>query len=69
MYQIALGGAYREGQVEDRAESVLEVLQVRGLSVTDEQRVRILGCKDLPVLREWLRRAVTAASADDVFAG
>jgi hypothetical protein len=57
-----------EGRVEDRAESVLEVLEVRGLSVTDEQRARILGCKDLEVPRGWHQRAVTAASTDDVFA-
>lgn len=50
-----------------RAEAVLEILRLRGLSVTEEQRERILGCKDLAVLGRWLARAVTAAATDEVF--
>jgi hypothetical protein len=65
MYQIALGGAYREGRAEGRAkgrvegrveravDAVLELLEAPGLSLTEEQRERILGCKDLPLLLEW----------------
>jgi hypothetical protein len=58
-----------EGQAVERAEAVLRVLRVRGLAVSDEQRQRALGCTDLEVLARWLDRAVTAASAEDVFAG
>ena len=58
-----------EGQAVERAEAVLRVLRVRGLAVSDEQRRRALGCTDLEVLARWLDRAVTAASAEDVFAG
>ncbi len=58
-----------EGRAEGRVEAVLRVLRVRGLAVTDEQRRRALGCTDLEVLARWHDRAVTAASAEDVFAG
>jgi len=43
-------------------------LGARGLSVTEEQKARIVACKDLDLLRKWHRRAVTAASTDEVFA-
>ena len=68
MYQLALGGAHREGRTERGVEAVLEVLEARGLSVTEEQKARIVACKDLDLLRRWLRRAATAASTDEVFA-
>ncbi len=57
-----------KGRAEGKAEGVLSVLEARGLAVGQEQRARILGCSDLAVLEQWLRRAVTAAATDDVFA-
>jgi hypothetical protein len=51
-----------------RALSVVAILETRGLSVTETQRQRILSCTDLDQLSRWLRRAVLAASADDVTA-
>jgi hypothetical protein len=37
-----------------------------GALVTDEQRQRILGCTDLGQLELFLRRAISAASTEDV---
>jgi hypothetical protein len=50
-----------------QAEDLLLVLEARGLSVTDEQRERITSSTDLELLKTWLRRAVTVASADKLF--
>ena len=50
-----------------QAQDVLLVLEARGLSATDEQRERITSSTDLELLKTWLRRAATAASADELF--
>ncbi|MDX2679929.1 hypothetical protein [Streptomyces soliscabiei] len=52
---------------ERRAEDILLVLQARGLDAPDEVRERITDCDDPDLLRDWLTRAVTAASAEDIF--
>jgi hypothetical protein len=57
-----------ESGVEHGAQALLDVLQVRSLVFTDDQWELILHCDDPWVLRKWLRRAVTAASTDEVFA-
>ena len=57
-----------EAEARGRAESVLVVLEARGIAVTDEQRQEILGCRDLDRLNGWLRRAALAASADELMA-
>lgn len=49
-----------------RAESILEVLQARGIAVTPEQRERILGCPDSERLKRWLSRAAVVSSTEDV---
>jgi hypothetical protein len=51
-----------------RAEDVLTVLEERGLPVSGEERERITGSADSGELARWLRRAVTAAKASDLFA-
>jgi hypothetical protein len=48
------------------AESILGVLEARGLAVSEDQRQEILGCQDLDRLHRWLRRAALASSADEV---
>ncbi|MEV4570894.1 hypothetical protein AB0K12_44690 [Nonomuraea sp. NPDC049419] len=58
---------FAEGKIQGRAEAVLEVLEFRGLMVSDEVRRRITSCQDLDVLRGCFRRAITAESVDDVF--
>ena len=56
-----------EGQVESRAEDVVIVLEARGIGVSGKDRARITGCTDLQQLGRWLRRAVTADKASDLF--
>jgi hypothetical protein len=58
-----------EGRAEGRAEDIVLVLEARGLDVPDEVRERVTGCDDPGVLRRWLTRAVTVASAEEIFAG
>lgn len=55
------------GRVEAERESVLRVLKLRNLEVTDEDRVRILSCLDLVLLRAWHDRAITARTAVEIF--
>ncbi|GAA1514795.1 hypothetical protein GCM10009677_55010 [Sphaerisporangium rubeum] len=56
-----------EGLIEGEAKSILLMLEVRGLAVTDEQRRRITSCTDTDQLEGWVRRAVTAAGTEDLF--
>ena len=57
-----------EGQVKGEAEALLTVLSARGLEPDEARQQRIKACQDLAQLKQWLRRAVTASSLDDVFA-
>jgi hypothetical protein len=59
--------SYDRGRVEDRAASVLLVLEARGLAINAEQRERILSTKDLELLGRWLARAATVASTEALF--
>jgi hypothetical protein len=52
-----------------KAESILSVLEARGLEVDEELRQRILACTDLDVLDRWLKKAAVVASAGEVVAG
>lgn len=56
-----------EGKAEGEAKAVLAVLEARGLTISDDARVRVTGCTDLDQLDNWVRRAATATSADDLF--
>lgn len=56
-----------EGIAEGEAEAVLTVLGTRGLDVSDDVRARITGCTDPEQLKTWIRRAVTAEKADELF--
>ena len=56
-----------EGKAEGKAADVLTVLDARGVEVPDDVRTRITECSDLDQLDRWLRRAVTASSAGDLF--
>jgi Uma2 family endonuclease len=54
-----------EGREQGIAESVLALLEDRGLEVSGEVRERILTCRDHAQLRRWLLRAATAEAAAD----
>jgi hypothetical protein len=38
------------------------------LQVSDAQRRRVLACQELDTLDRWVRRVVTTASVDELFA-
>ncbi len=57
----------QEGMVQGRAASVLELLATRQVEVSEEHRARILDCKDVDQLRDWLVRAATAKSSAELF--
>jgi hypothetical protein len=61
-------GAAAEARGEARgiAESILEVLEERGVAVSLAQREEILGCSDIRRLKRWVRRAGVATSADEI---
>jgi hypothetical protein len=56
-----------EGRAEGRAESVLQVLDKRGIALTLDQRAQVEGCTDLALLDGWFDRAFTATVAAEVF--
>lgn len=54
-------------KVSVKAQDVLRVLGVRGLSVPDPLRELLDACTDLAVLDSWLVRAVTVGSTEELF--
>ncbi len=63
-----LRDTYNEGVAEGKAESLLLLLEVRVLPVTEEQRRRILSCQDVRRLDAWFARTVNARSVEEVLA-
>ncbi|CAM3539127.1 hypothetical protein [Stackebrandtia soli] len=61
-----VGELQAEG-VFERARCLLEVLAERRFVVDDAARARVEGCADPDVMGEWLTRAATAASMEEVF--
>jgi hypothetical protein len=55
-----------EGRVEEAARAVLTALRVRGMTVPDAARERILAEKDPSLLERWHERAILAASISEV---
>lgn len=56
-----------EGKVAGRAEDVLTVLDARGITVSAEQKTRVVDCTDAATLDRWIRKAVTVATAEELF--
>jgi hypothetical protein len=54
------------GRVEEAVRSLLTLLGVRGLTVPDTARERILAQKDVERLERWHAKAVVAASVGEV---
>ncbi|MFL6236660.1 MAG: Uma2 family endonuclease [Thermoanaerobaculia bacterium] len=63
------GEGRQEGQQQALRDSILAVLQARGLTVDGAARSALEAIDDLAVLRRLLTRAATAPTADEVFAG
>ena len=56
-----------KGRAEGKAEAVLTVLRARGITVTAKVERRVQGCADMTQLDEWLARAATVESLDELF--
>jgi hypothetical protein len=56
-----------EVELKTRAEAVLAILEARSLTVSSEQRARILASTDFPALDTMLRAAVTCAHTGELF--
>jgi len=54
------------GRVEGIAESILKILEARGVAVSLAQRQDILRCSDFDRLDRWLLRAALASSTDEL---
>lgn len=66
---IAEGEARGEakGEAKGKADSVLHLLEWRGIPVTPAQRARITTCTDPGTLDTWLERAFTATDPGHLF--
>lgn len=53
-----------EGKVEGKAESILELLTDCG-TVSDELKMRILGQRDMEILKKWIRLAAHVKSVEE----
>jgi flagellar biosynthesis/type III secretory pathway protein FliH len=57
----------QEGELQGRARAILEAFETLQIVVPSDIRERILGCTDIELLKKWLRRAVVAKSAAEIF--
>jgi hypothetical protein len=57
-----------EGAIRAKAEDILKVLDARHLKPTKEQRGQVNAATDLTKLDRWFDRALTAATAAEIFA-
>ena len=57
-----------EGKAEGEAAALLRILTRRGLTLTAEQRRRIIECTELALLERWLDRSLLVGSVDELFA-
>ena len=67
-YQQGFAQGREEGRLLGFAESLLQVLTVRGVHVDDASRERIRSCSDAALLELWLDRAIHATSLSEVLA-
>jgi hypothetical protein len=57
-----------EGAIRDKAEGILKILDARHLKPTKDQRGQVNAATDLAQLDRWFDRALTVATAAEIFA-
>ena len=57
----------KQGHKEGLVLALLTIFEVRGLVVSEVAKQRIENASDMPILQQWLRRAATVTSADEIF--
>jgi hypothetical protein len=61
--------AKAEGRAEGEAMALLKILARRGVTLTADQRRQVLECTDVGRLEQWIDRALSATSADEILTG
>lgn len=56
-----------EGEAHGKATALITILETRGFPLDDDQRTTITTCRDTERLDDWITRAITALTLDDVF--
>ncbi len=56
-----------EGQAVGMRDSLRRILELRGIPLTADEQGRLSRCTDLEVLDRWLRKALTASTAAQLF--
>ena len=59
--------AYRRGFLEGRAIALIEVLELRGITLRAADRHFILGCSDIDAIGRWARRAWQVSTISELF--
>ncbi|MBK6018798.1 hypothetical protein [Streptomyces sp. MBT53] len=58
---------FREGMAQERAATVLRILQLRQIRVPDEIRTRVRASRDMDELTSWLDRSYRVVDASELF--
>lgn len=53
-----------EGEAKGKAEAIVAIMEARRVPLGDAARVRLLGCRDLGLLNQWLMLAVGGHEAE-----
>lgn len=61
------GKGMAEGEAKGEAKAILAVLSARGLACSPGARERITSCTDADLLLDWVKRAATADTVDELF--
>jgi hypothetical protein len=62
-----LAEGHAEGRAEGMRDGLLAIFESRGLTLTPRQREHVMSCSEIGRLKEWHTRALTAATADEIF--
>ena len=65
---VGIEQGLEQGRVQAKAEDILKILDARQLRPTKVQRGQVSAATDLAQLDLWFDRALTAATAAEVFA-
>ncbi len=60
-------GWLRRGEIHGQRQALWLILAARSISVDAEMRARIEACRDADLLRRWVSRAITSATAAELF--
>ena len=54
------------GKIEGKTSAILAIFAARGIEVSEAARADIEACKDVLILDQWIARAISVASADEL---